>query len=89
MCVCVCVCVCGGGHAGWALQKSQGLELTPPTHTARPLPLSPQGPGTCPLLSCSLLFFTRIDGTASWSLSQSHLLAPFSLLETVEFNSCC
>ena len=91
VCVCVCACVCGGGHAGRARQKSQGLELTPPTQPRHcsPPPLVP--PGTWRLASpvLSLLFFTPIDGTASWSLSQSHLPAPFSPLETVEFNSWC
>lgn len=82
---CVCACECrGGSREGWALPRSQARG---------PLPAWPllAVPGTWILASLRLLpsLFTPIDSTASWSLSQSRLPAPFSLLETVEFNSCC
>lgn len=50
--------------------------------SACPLSLPSRGPGVWPLLACSLLTFTPIDCTASWSLSQSQLPAPCSLLQT-------
>jgi hypothetical protein len=64
----------------------------PPTpHSYIPagsLSSSSQGPKPGLSHPPSFCSFLSIDCIASWSLSQSHLPAPFSLLTTVEFNSC-